>query len=131
MDRSPARTDPNSGRVLLVDDHELNLKLLERLFEREGHEVRAARSLATAEQALAEERPAMIVLDLNLPDGSGLEWARKLRADPVTASVPIIACTAAVMESDEEQALKAGCDAFLTKPIDVSRFSEVVASMLS
>jgi CheY-like chemotaxis protein len=118
-------------RILLVDDHALNLKLLERLFEREGHEVRTAGSLAAAERVLAEEQPAMIVLDLNLPDGSGLEFTRKLRAHPLTAAIPIVACTAAVTASDEERALEAGCDAFLAKPIDLPRFSELIASILA
>jgi two-component system, cell cycle response regulator DivK len=118
-------------RVLVVDDHPLNRTLLERLLEREGHAVRAADSLAAAEQALAEEEPAMIVLDLNLPDGSGLELTRKLKAHPTTASIPIVACTAAVMQSDRAHALEAGCDAFLAKPIDLDHFSTVVASILS
>jgi two-component system cell cycle response regulator DivK len=118
-------------RILLVDDHEPGRKLLERLFEREGHQVRGARSLAAAELALAEEQPALIVLDLNLPDGSGLDLTRKLKAHPLTAAIPIVACTAAVLESDEERALEAGCDAFLAKPIDLRRFSEVLASVLA
>jgi CheY-like chemotaxis protein len=117
--------------VLIVDDHALNLKLLERLLEREGREVRAADSLAAAERALAEEQPAMIVLDMNLPDGSGLELTRKLKAEPRTASIPIVACTAAVMPSDEDQAREAGCDAFVAKPIDLRQFSEVISSILS
>jgi two-component system, cell cycle response regulator DivK len=117
-------------RILLVDDHEPGRKLLERLFELEGRQVRAAGSLAAAERALAEEHPALIVLDLNLPDGSGLELTRKLKAHPHTAAIPIVACTAAVIESDEERALEAGCDAFLAKPIDLRRFAEVLASVL-
>jgi two-component system cell cycle response regulator DivK len=117
-------------RVLVGDDHELNLRLLERLLERDGHAVRAADSLAAAEQALAEEQPAMIVIDLNLPDGSGLELTRKLKSHPRTASIPIVACTAAVMPSDQDQALAAGCDAFVAKPIDLRRFSTLVSSML-
>src|ERR1700733_745599 len=111
------------GRVLIVDDHDFNLKLLERLLELEGRQVRAAASLAAAEEALAEEEPALIVLDLNLPDGSGLELTRRLKSEPRTASIPIVACTAAVMQSDEEQALEAGCDAFVSKPIDKQGFS--------
>jgi CheY-like chemotaxis protein len=117
-------------RVLVIDDHELNLKLLERLLELEGHAVRAADSLAEAERALAEEQPAMIVLDLNLPDGSGLELTRRLKSHPRTALIPIVACTAAVLPSDEDRALEAGCDAFVAKPIDVRSFSKVVSSML-
>jgi two-component system, cell cycle response regulator DivK len=136
MEFSSARADspPNSssrGRVLIVDDHELNLRLLERLLEREGRAVRAADSLAAAERALAEEHPAMIVLDLNLPDGNGLELTRRLKSEPSTASIPIIACTAAVMPADEDRALKAGCDAFVAKPIDLQEFSAVISSMLS
>jgi two-component system, cell cycle response regulator DivK len=117
--------------VLVVDDHEFNVALLGRLLELEGHEVRAADSLAAAERALAEEQPAMIVLDLNLPDGSGLDLTRKLKSHPRTASIPIVACTAAVMPSDEHDALAAGCDAYVSKPIDLRRFQTVVASMLA
>ena len=117
-------------RILVIDDHELNLKLLERLLQLEGHEVRAADSLAAAERALAEEKPAMIVMDLNLPDGNGLELTRRLKSQPGTASIPIVACTAAVMPSDADRALAAGCDAFVAKPIDLQRFATVVSSML-
>ena len=119
------------GRVLIIDDHDYNLRLLERLLELEGRQVRAAGSLAAAEQALAEEEPAMIVLDLNLPDGSGLDLTRRLKSEPRTALIPIVACTAAVRQSDEESALAAGCDAFVSKPIDMGRFSSIVSSMLA
>jgi two-component system, cell cycle response regulator DivK len=125
------RAPSTRGRVLVVDDHELNLKLLERVLEMEGREVRAADSLAAAERALAEEQPSMIVLDLNLPDGSGLELTRKLKSEPRTASIPIVACTAAVMPADEYRALEAGCDAFVAKPIDLRRFSEIISSILA
>ena len=118
-------------RVLIVDDHDFNLKLLERLLQLEGREVRAADSLAAAEAALAEEEPAMIVLDLNLPDGSGLELTRKLKSHPVTAAIPILVCTAGVLPADEHDALEAGCDAYVSKPIDLRRFQEIVASMLA
>jgi CheY-like chemotaxis protein len=118
-------------RILIVDDHEPGVALIERLLELDGHKVRAAGSLADAERALAEEQPAMIVLDLNLPDGSGLELTRKLKAHPGTAEIPILACTAAVMPADERQALEAGCDAYVSKPIDLRRFQTIVASMLA
>jgi CheY-like chemotaxis protein len=124
-------TQPRTGRVLVIDDHELNLKLLERLLVIEGHEVRAAASLAAAEQAIAEEQPTMIVLDVNLPDGNGLELTRKLKSQPRTASIPIVACTAAIAPSDENRALEAGCDAFVSKPIDMRRFSAIVSTILS
>ena len=126
-----AHTEAAPGRVLVVDDHDLNLMLLERLLELEGREVRAADSLAAAERALAEEQPALIVLDLNLPDGSGLDLTRKLKSEPRTASIPIVACTAAVRPADEDEALDTGCDAFVVKPIDLQRFAAVISSILA
>jgi two-component system, cell cycle response regulator DivK len=117
--------------VLVVDDHDLNRKLLERLLELDGHQVRCAESLAAAEEAIADQPPAMIVLDLNLPDGSGLDLTRRLKSEPRTAAIPIVACTAAVMPADEDLAREAGCDAFVAKPIDLQRFSTVISSMLS
>ena len=126
-----APVEPAARRILVVDDHELNLRLLERLIELEGREVRAVDSLAAAERAVAEEQPAMIVLDLNLPDGNGLDLTRKLKSEPRTASIPIVACTAAVRPADENEALEAGCDAFVAKPIDLRRFSAVISSILA
>ena len=117
--------------VLVVDDHELNRRLLERLLELDGHQVRCAASLAAAELAIADQAPAIIVLDVNLPDGSGLDLTRRLKSDPGTAEIPIVACTAAVMPADEDRALAAGCDAFVAKPIDLQRFSTVISSMLA
>lgn len=117
--------------ILVVDDHKPGVMLLERLLERQGHRVRTADSLAAAEQAVAQETPAMIVLDLSLPDGSGLDLARRLRSQPPTASIPIVACTAGVAQADEQRALEAGCDAYVAKPIDARRFTSLVAEMLS
>ena len=125
-----ALIEAGPARVLVVDDHDLNLKLLERLLELDGREVRAADSLAAAERALDEEQPALIVLDLNLPDGSGLDLTRKLKSEPRTASIPIVVCTAAVRPADQDEALEAGCDAFVVKPIDLQRFSAVISSIL-
>jgi two-component system cell cycle response regulator DivK len=131
MEPFAARIDSAPGRVLVVDDHDCNLKLLERLLEREGHAVRGADSLEAAERALSEEKPSMIVLDLNLGDGCGLELTRKLKSAPRTASIPIVACTAAALPADRDRAREAGCDAFVAKPIDLLHFSTVVSSILS
>ena len=119
-----------SPRVLVVDDHDLNLKLLQRVLELDGHEVIPADSMAAAERAIAQERPALIVLDLHLPDGDGLDLARRLKSSPETEWCPILACTAGAMKGDQERALAAGCDAYLSKPIDTREFAELVASML-
>jgi CheY-like chemotaxis protein len=70
------------------------------------------------------------VLDLNLPDGDGLELARRLKTDARTASCVVLACTADAMTEDRERALQAGCDAYVSKPIDTRDFSSLVASLL-
>jgi CheY-like chemotaxis protein len=119
-----------SARVLVVDDHELNLKLLQHVLEYEGHEVVVADSLAAAERAFAEVTPALIVLDLQLPDGDGLDLARRIKAMPPAQSCAIVACTAEAMKGDRERALAAGCDAYVSKPIDTREFAALVASML-
>jgi two-component system, cell cycle response regulator DivK len=118
------------ARVLVVDDHELNLKLLQRVLELEGMQVVPAASIRAAELALAEELPAVIVLDLQLPDGDGLDLARRLKRNPRTESCAIVACTAEAMRGDEERALAAGCDAYVAKPIDTRAFAALVSSML-
>jgi CheY-like chemotaxis protein len=116
--------------ILVVDDHDLNRKLLERLLELEGHNVTAVGSIAAAERAIAEAEPALIVLDLRLPDGDGLELARRLKARADTVPPAILACTAGAMKGDRERALSAGCDGYISKPIDTRAFAELVASLL-
>jgi two-component system, cell cycle response regulator DivK len=100
------------------------------VLELDGYEVIGAGSMADAERAIAQERPSLIVLDLQLPDGDGLDLARRLKASPETEWYPILACTAGAMKGDQERALAAGCDAYLSKPIDTREFSALVASML-
>ena len=119
-----------AARVLVVDDHELNLKLLQRVLELGGHDVLTAGSLSAADEVLARELPALIVLDLQLPDGDGLDLARRLKAKPETASCVIVACTAEAMQGDAERALAAGCDAYVSKPIDTREFSALVDELL-
>jgi CheY-like chemotaxis protein len=119
------------ARVLVVDDHELNLKLLQHVLEFEGHDVVVADSLASAERAFVETKPALIVLDVQLPDGDGLDLARRVKAMPPTQSCAIVACTADAMTGDRERALAAGCDAYVSKPIDTRQFAALVSSMLA
>ncbi len=118
------------GPVLVVDDHPISRLLFERVLEPEGLDVIAAGSIAEAQRLLAVTAPAVVVLDLRLPDGDGLDLARRLKADPSTASCAVVACTAADDEDDERRALAAGCAALVTKPIDTQGFASLVCSLI-
>jgi CheY-like chemotaxis protein len=124
-------TSVSSSRILVVDDHDLNLKLLQRVLELDGYDVTAVSTLSAAERSIARDLPALVVLDLNLPDGDGLDLARKLKTDQRTAGCAILACTAGAMSGDRERALEAGCDAYMSKPIDTREFSTLAGSLLS
>ena len=115
---------------MVVDDHPVNRKLARRLLELEGYHVVGAASAAEAYAALAEIRPDLIVMDLHLPDVDGLELTRRLKADPQTSEIRIVAFTAAAMKRDEEAAYAAGCDGYVSKPVDTRTFASFIASHL-
>jgi two-component system, cell cycle response regulator DivK len=117
--------------ILIVDDNPQNLKLVRVLLTGEGYDVRA---VADAEEALHElERftPRLILMDLQLPGMDGLELTRRLKADPARRGITIIALTAYAMKGDELKALSAGCDGYVTKPIDLDRLTKIVADHLT
>jgi two-component system, cell cycle response regulator DivK len=122
-------SQPRSNAILVVDDHELNLKLLTCVLELEGHDVIGATSLDDAHRAIKQEPPALVVLDLNLPDGDGLDLARAIKSDG-GSDCPVLACTGDALGEDRDRALKAGCDDYVTKPIDTRDFAQLVASLL-
>jgi CheY-like chemotaxis protein len=107
-----------AARILMVDDHPGNLKLLSFILTKVGHEVRVAGDAVQALTVLDEFRPRLILMDLQLPGMDGLELTRRLKANPVHRDVVIVAVTASAMKGDEERARQAGCDGYITKPID-------------
>jgi CheY-like chemotaxis protein len=117
-------------RVLVVDDQPLNLKLAQRVLEIEGYDVLAAASAEEAERAVEEFSPRLIVMDLHMPGMDGLELTRRLKADPSTRDVVIVACTAAAMKRDQDDALEAGCDGYVSKPVDTRSFARFIAAHL-
>jgi CheY-like chemotaxis protein len=122
--------DVASERILIVDDNVQNLKLARVILANEGYDVWTA---ADAEEALALLRtsePHLILMDLQLPGMDGLQLTRQLKADPSTRGIRIIALTAYAMKGDEEKAFAAGCDGYLSKPIDTERLPEIVRSHL-
>jgi CheY-like chemotaxis protein len=114
-------------RVLIVDDNPTNLKLVAYLVKANGYEVDTAVDADTAMAAIAANRPRVILMDLQLPGVDGLELTRRLKADPATRDISIIAVTAYAMKGDQEKAIDAGCDAYVTKPIDTRALPELIA----
>lgn len=104
--------------ILIVDDNPLNLKVTRLLLESEGYQVRIAGDAQEALSALANFHPRLILMDIRMPGMDGLELTRRLRADPSMNGVVILALTAYAMKGDEERARAAGCDGYVTKPID-------------
>jgi CheY-like chemotaxis protein len=119
------------GRILVVDDNLANLKLAGDLCECEGYEVDRAQSAEGALEALARNRPDLILMDLALPGMDGLTLTRHLRAHPETRNIPVVALTAFAMKHDEERAREAGCDAYLAKPIDTRALPGLLARLLA
>lgn len=117
--------------VLVVDDTPLNVKLLSVLLELEGCEVRTAESAEQALALLIDYRPALVLLDIRLPGMDGLALARRLRSEPAHRDLAIVAVTASAMKGDEDEALAAGCDAYVTKPIDTRALPGLLAGVLA
>jgi CheY-like chemotaxis protein len=119
-----------SERILIVDDNPTNLKLVTYLVKAQGYEVDTAGDAETALDSIAAHRPSLILMDLQLPGIDGLELTRRLKADPATHDIKIIAVTAYAMKGDHEKALAAGCDDYVTKPIDTRALPQTIARQL-
>src|SRR5262245_50769482 len=117
-------------RVLLVDDHEMNRELLRRRLQRAGYEVVSAGDGRQALSLAKQGRPDLVLMDLGLPDLDGWEVTRRLKADPVTRPVPVIALTAHTAPESRERAMQAGCDDFDTKPYDMPRLLGKIDALL-
>lgn len=117
--------------ILIVDDNPTNLKLVTYLMKAAGYDVRTACDAESAVASIAEHKPRLVLMDVQLPGIDGLELTRRLKASATTADIKIIAVTAYAMKGDEEKAMAAGCDAYVTKPIDTRKLPEVVARMIS
>jgi CheY-like chemotaxis protein len=118
--------------ILVVEDNDTNLRLFTYLLSSKGYQVRGAGDAKQALEILLTFRPRLILMDLQLPGTDGFELTRQLKADPATRDIVIIALTAYAMRGDEEKALAAGCNGYITKPIDTrvlpTRIAEYLAS---
>jgi two-component system, cell cycle response regulator DivK len=120
----------NGEPILIVDDNAQNLKLVRILLAGEGFDVRTAVDAEDALNQLELFKPRLILMDLQLPGMDGLELTRQLKTDPVRRSIVVIALTAYAMKGDEQKALAGGCDAYVTKPIDIEALPKLVRQHL-
>jgi CheY-like chemotaxis protein len=119
-------------KLLYIEDNEDNLYMLQLRFDvLGGYEMLSAPSGTVGIAMAAAERPDLILMDLNLPEIDGWEATRRLKADPATRDIPIIALSAHAMAGDREKALAAGCDDFDTKPVEFDRLLAKIARALS
>jgi CheY-like chemotaxis protein len=119
-----------NATILIVDDNHTNLKLASEVLAFEGHHVVKAADAAEALRILSGLRPDLILMDIALPGMDGLELTRRLKAEPDFARTPIVALSAFAMKGDQEKAFEAGCDGYITKPIDTRRFPAQVEAYL-
>jgi len=119
-----------SKTVLIVEDNELNMKLFNDLLETRGCVIVQTRSGVEAVELARLHRPALILMDIQLPEVSGLQVTQWLKDDEELRAIPVIAVTAFAMKGDEEKMLQGGCEAYLSKPISVAKFFETVDHFL-
>jgi CheY-like chemotaxis protein len=116
--------------ILVVDDNATNLKLVSELLEYEGYHILKAMDAEQAQDVIRSSPPALILMDIALPGMDGLTLTRRLKADEKTRHIVIVALTAFAMKGDEEKARAAGCDGYITKPIDTRTLGGQVAGFL-
>jgi len=116
--------------VMIVEDNELNMKLFHDLLEAHGYQTVGTRNGIEALDLARKHHPDLILMDIQLPEVSGLEVTRWLKDDDELRSIPVIAITAFAMKGDEERIRQGGCEAYLSKPISVAKFLETVRTYL-
>lgn len=135
MSSDDAQTDSGADAssaktVLIVEDNELNMKLFHDLLEAHGYNIIGTRDGMEALRIARDRRPDLILMDIQLPEVSGLEVTKWIKEDDRLKSIPVIAVTAFAMKGDEEKIREGGCEAYIAKPISVSHFLETVKKFL-
>ncbi len=115
-------------RILLVEDNEMNLDMLSRRLRRKKFEVLVAEDGQAGIEVATAEQPDLVLMDMSLPVLDGWEATRRLKADPATRDIPVIALTAHAMSEDRQKALAAGCDDYDTKPVEFKRLLRKIAA---
>jgi two-component system, cell cycle response regulator DivK len=118
------------ARVLIVEDNIDNYELVRFLLERSGYDTRWARSGSEGIAMTKDEKPDLILMDLSLPEMDGWTATSRLKSDPETKRIPIVALTAHTLPGDRKRALDAGCDDYLSKPMNIALFIQTVANLI-
>jgi hypothetical protein len=117
----------DTRRILVIDDNAMNVELVEFVLTAAGYEVATAESAEQGFARIAQQRPDLILMDIQMPGLDGLEMTRRLKADPATREIVIVALTAYAMKGDEQRMREAGCDGYLPKPIKVKTLAQDLA----
>ena len=120
----------NGARILIVDDNRTNLKLASDVLSFDGYEILNAFDAESAQVIIRSSRPDLILMDIALPGMDGLTLARLLKGDEATRDIVVVALTASAMKGDDARAREAGCDGYITKPIDTRMLPGAVAEYL-
>jgi two-component system cell cycle response regulator DivK len=124
------RRSGDGKTVLIVEDNELNMKLFHDLMEAHGYNILQTRDGMEALKLARQHRPDLILMDIQLPEVSGLEVTKWIKEDDDLRAIPVIAVTAFAMKGDEEKILQGGCEAYIAKPISVAQFLSTVERFL-
>jgi two-component system cell cycle response regulator DivK len=129
--RRPTGQEAKPKTVLVVEDHELNMKLFHDLLQIGGYSILQAREAMEGLKMARGHHPDLIIMDIQLPEVSGLEMTKWIKEDDALKAIPIIAVTAFAMKGDEEKIREGGCEAYIAKPISVTNFLKTVQQFLS
>jgi two-component system cell cycle response regulator DivK len=127
---SPVRHSAMTKTILIVEDNELNMKLFHDLLDAHGYKTLQTRNGMEALALAREHRPDLILMDIQLPEVSGLEVTKWLKEDDQLRKIPVVAVTAFAMKGDEERIREGGCEAYISKPISVSTFLETIRQFI-
>ena len=127
---APKGKTGSAKTVMVVEDNDLNMKLFHDLLEAHGYNILQTKDGMEALRLAREHRPDLILMDIQLPEVSGLEVTKWIKEDDDLKSIPVVAVTAFAMKGDEEKIREGGCEAYIAKPISVTSFLETVAHFL-
>jgi CheY-like chemotaxis protein len=119
------------GRILVVEDNMDTYELIRFILERNGYETFLAMNGRDGMNAARKQKPDLILMDLSMPEMDGWEATRRIKKEPKTASIPLIAVTAHALPGDRQRALEAGCNEYITKPMDLSELVQMVDRLLN